>query len=137
MATGERLLESQGGGRASLTLSPIFQPYETVEIIAAGYFSRQYTAEEFSALTDPIVLLPGDIVDISGRGGPDGQLTQADYDAWLEAYRILRNPTITEEGRAVLTNAYDYTRDGVVNNLDFSLWLQVKAKSVSESTESL
>jgi|GEM_PF-2833316 len=60
-----------------------------------------------------------DMALVAGDFDGNGVLDVNDYYDWLEAYRSART---TEFGPH--HQMYDLTRDGILDNLDFSLWLQ-------------
>jgi|GEM_PF-2640570 len=66
----------------------------------------------------------GETMGVQGDFNGDGQLTDDDYERWLALYKKVRQGTASAEEFSLT----DLSRDGIVNNIDFSVWLLMRDK---------
>jgi|GEM_PF-2566379 len=96
-------------GRA-LVLTGIPSAYTTITIEGSSMLPLSWSIDQ----------VPAAHTLIFGDYNHSGSIDLEDYDIWLQGYRMSKAAASGYEDIA----PYDLTRDGIVNNLDFSMWLR-------------
>lgn len=78
-------------------------------------------------ITAPTTLYPGDLGQITDDKlvtGSDGKITNADFSEWIRIYQESLKGTVSVGDKLKA----DFTKDGVINDQDFNLWLEAFKK---------
>jgi len=95
---------------AKLSMQDVDSDIAIVEIHGNGRLVREIDVGE--GMESAVELIAGDM-------DGNGEIASDDYSRWLDLYRQARSGSIDPADKVLA----DLTMDGVVDNLDFSLWL--------------
>lgn len=97
-----------------------------VMIDGVGYLKESISVSvktgEVYMVNTPVELYPGDLGRIEARQlvlSPDGRITNIDFSAWLQIYNNSKTIDIPTEDKL----RADFTKDGMLDSEDFSLWM--------------